>query len=602
MLRSPRTGVILVTRSAAASRLLLAACAAAALVSERAGAAYTAEIIGTTLVVTGDASGGELVLRARSGGLLLDLELRPDGIPDFTFDRALFASIDVFAGPGNDTVRVDESQAAFTDTEALAVDGGPGRDVLIGGVGPEVLVAGDDDDVVDGNGGIDVILLGEGNDLVVWSEDGNDTVNGEAGDDRFALDGTIGDDRIIVFGNSGGIRISKDVGIFTVDLDGVETIDIATIGGTDFVNVVETNGTDLRLVNVELEAASGSGTPDGEPDTITVLGGPGQELVAVETKKGALTITGLFTETHVDHAEPDLDVVAFVGTGPDTLSVNGTKKTDIATIAPSPVIDNVRTDFDTYPAPIDVSGTVTLFVNGLGGADSLTSSGLVAAPGFQLVLDGGKGNDTVTGGLGNEILFGGSGKDTVRGGDGDDTAFLGPGADVFTWNPGDDNDTVEGQAGLDTLQFNGANVAENIDVSPVGERARFFRDVANVTMDLNDVEQVSYAALGGADTVVVNDLTGTEVKGVIIDLAGTLGGALGDAQIDAIVVNGTAGADKINVTAGSKGVSVARKLGAVRIAHAEPTDTLTINGLAGVDKIKASASAFSAMALTINED
>ena len=32
-------------------------------------------------------------------------------------------------------------------------------------------------------------------------------------------------------------------------------------------------------------------------------------------------------------------------------------------------------------------------------------------------------------------------------------------------------------------------------------------------MDLNGVEQVNVVALGGADTITINDLTGTDVTG-----------------------------------------------------------------------------------------
>ena len=48
------------------------------------------------------------------------------------------------------------------------------------------------------------------------------------------------------------------------------------------------------------------------------------------------------------------------------------------------------------------------------------------------------------------------------GGTGNDVALMGAGDDTFVWNPGDGSDTVEGQAGFDTL-FNGANIAEQID-------------------------------------------------------------------------------------------------------------------------------------------
>ena len=69
-------------------------------------------------------------------------------------------------------------------------------------------------------------------------------------------------------------------------------------------------------------------------------------------------------------------------------------------------------------------------------------------------------------------LIGGDGNDNVIGGRGDDVAFLGAGNDRFTWNPGDGSDIVEGQDGVDILQFNGSNANENIDVSANGGRVR----------------------------------------------------------------------------------------------------------------------------------
>ena len=63
-----------------------------------------------------------------------------------------------------------------------------------------------------------------------------------------------------------------------------------------------------------------------------------------------------------------------------------------------------------------------------------------------------------------------------------------------------------------------------MDISANGGRVRLFRDVGNVTMDLNGVEHIQLNALGGADTITVNDLTGTGVTQVAIDLR-RLGGA-----------------------------------------------------------------------------
>ena len=89
-------------------------------------------------------------------------------------------------------------------------------------------------------------------------------------------------------------------------------------------------------------------------------------------------------------------------------------------------------------------------------------------------LEAGRFRVTMNGGLGADVFVGSGGDDLINGGDGDDTRVHGGGNDTFVWNPGDDNDTLEGQAGFDTMLFNGANAAENIDISANGGRATFF--------------------------------------------------------------------------------------------------------------------------------
>ena len=91
---------------------------------------------------------------------------------------------------------------------------------------------------------------------------------------------------------------------------------------------------------------------------------------------------------------------------------------------------------------------------------------------------------------------------------------------MFVWNPGDGSDTVDGQKGTDTLVFNGANVNENFDISANGRQVRLLRDIGTVTMDLDNMETIDLNAKGGADTITVNDLSGTDVKKVNIDLGG----------------------------------------------------------------------------------
>ena len=157
---------------------------------------------------------------------------------------------------------------------------------------------------------------------------------------------------------------------------------------------------------------------------------------------------------------------------------------------------------------------------------------------------------------------------------------------------------MEGQDGTDSMVFNGSNVGENIDLSANGTRLRLFRNVGNITMDTNGVEHVAVNAAGGPDVVTTNDLTGTGVSAVNVDLGSN---GAGDGAADQVVVNGTAGPDAIKV-AGSNGSATVTGLAAtVNVANAEPAnDTLTVNSLAGADTVDASGLDASSVKLVLN--
>ena len=48
------------------------------------------------------------------------------------------------------------------------------------------------------------------------------------------------------------------------------------------------------------------------------------------------------------------------------------------------------------------------------------------------------------------------------------------------------------------MLFNGSRASERIDVSVNGGRLRFSREVANVVMDLSDLEKVTFHAFRGS--------------------------------------------------------------------------------------------------------
>jgi Ca2+-binding RTX toxin-like protein len=200
---------------------------------------------------------------------------------------------------------------------------------------------------------------------------------------------------------------------------------------------------------------------------------------------------------------------------------------------------------------------------------------------------------------GIDLLLGGDDNDFIDGQQGNDVVFMGAGDDTFQWDPGDGSDVVEGQDDFDTLRFNGSNGDEIFELSANGQRVLFTRNLGNIVMDMDDVEQVDLRALGGSDTATMNDLAGTAVVEFLVDLANPPGSGTGDAKADNVILTGT-GADDVILVSGAPGlVDVVGLACSVFILGSEPAhDRLTINSLAGDDAVEASALQANAIGLT----
>ena len=69
------------------------------------------------LTVRGTEASDEITLRLQAGEPgILEVDFGDDGSADFSFERAKIASIEVKARAGDDHVRIDESNGAFTDS------------------------------------------------------------------------------------------------------------------------------------------------------------------------------------------------------------------------------------------------------------------------------------------------------------------------------------------------------------------------------------------------------------------------------------------------------------------------------------------------------
>ena len=489
----------------------------------------------------GDAAADTIVVNATNGNDIVDVF----GSGTSVSVMGLHAQVNITSSEGaNDALVVnalggDDGVTATTVPTGiikLTVDGGAGEDTILGSQGADVILGGDANDFVFGDNGNDTALMGANDDTFQWNPgDGNDTIEGQAGGDLMLFFGANIAENVNVVANGGRVLFVRDVASVTMDLDDVESVEFRALGGSDNVTVGDLSGTDLTRIDVDQRGPNGGG--DGAADTVTVNGTQGPDVFGAAGDAGGVNVFGLHTSVNLFFQEQAND---------------------------------------------------RLTLNGLGGDDVIDATSL-EADGIQL---------TINGGLGDDVFLGSEGNDLVNGGDGDDTGFLGTGDDTFVWNPGDDNDVIEGQDGFDALAFNGSNIAENIQIFANGGRAVLVRDVAGVTMDMNDVESINLKTIGGADTVNVGDLSGTDVVEVLTDL-GVNG--VSDGAADNVVVSGTNGDDVAVVVGDASGTAVfglAANVTVVGAANAE--DRLMINVLDGDDVVEASSLTVTGTQLTAN--
>jgi Ca2+-binding RTX toxin-like protein len=519
------------------------------------------------LNVLGTVRGDKITLRLKPGNKSrLQVDVGGNGSAEFTFKRSAFNRIVVRGASGADALSINERFGVFTGSEATRLFGDTGRDLLRGGSARERLFGGIGNDTIDGKRGNDLIEGGAGNDAINGG-DGNDTLRGGTGNDT--IDGNRGDDTgllgagddsfrwepgdgsDVVEGQDGAddgadtllfigagvaesfdvsangerVRFFRDVADITMDLNDTEFIDVQALGGNDNAVLNDVSGTDLKSVALDLEAAIGGGRGDGAADFVTVNGTNNPDDIQITATGSAVDVNGAPVTVQIEHSEAAND---------------------------------------------------KLTVNGLGGADTITGGPDLAAL-IQLVINGGTEVDVLTGGDGNDRIVGQQQNDSMFGGAGNDT---------LVWDPGDGNDLVEGQAGNDTMEFNGAAGGDAFEASAVAGRLRFTRNLGNIVMDVDDTERVDLSPLGGQDATVVNDLTGTDVTKVDIDLAPAIGGGTGDGVADTITVNGTNGPDNVAVAANAGVVDMTGLFTAVSISHSEAAnDLLAINTLGGNDDV-----------------
>jgi len=267
--------------------------------------------------------------------------------------------------------------ADFTAITANTFDSGSDTLTINGSTGGETILGSNIASTILGNSGNDNITGGSAADIINGGNN-NDTLDGNDGADT--LTGGSGDD-IYIF-NTG-------------DVDAGEAIVESSSAGTDTVSIITT--TDFT----NMSAASF--------DEIEII------------KFSGSNVDATFTSSQLNGETIDLSEVV---TGTSDIIINS--DTAGETIS-----------FANLSASTFTSGTDTLSINGLYGAENITAPTNIAA--------------TLNGLQGNDVLVGGNGADTFIGGIGADTLTGNNGADIFTWTTSGGNDSGLTESTADTI-------------------------------------------------------------------------------------------------------------------------------------------------------
>ena len=373
----------------------------------------------------------------------------------------------------NNWTRVGEARLQMAKGANIEnATGGSGNDTITGNAAANVLT---------GNGGVDTLIGGAGNDSLIGGA-GADIyqfdANGGGTDVITDTDGSIVMDGVTLAGTAtasgAGYVLSVSGVTYNLSLAG-SVLSISRLGGS---SVVQVNNFASGNLGINL-----SGTPSG--------GGGGAGATVVNGTAGIDTLLGtvateifnlLDSNDKFDNSKVKgaADIV-FGGTGNDTItsansgSYYGEAGNDVLvakTILGATILldggegddkltggDGANTLNGGAGNDIIAIGKGTTTVNGGTGNDSVKGGALNDS------ISGGDGSDTVTGGAGDDVITGDAGNDNLSGGDGDDRLFGDIGNDIILAGGG--LDKLSGGVGNDTIVLSDDNVMDTVAFSSI---------------------------------------------------------------------------------------------------------------------------------------
>jgi Ca2+-binding RTX toxin-like protein len=434
---------------------------------------------------------------------------------------------------------MDGDDVLFGDAGNDTLNGGNGNDTLEGGAGNDTLDGGAGVNVatyahatsgvnvslavtgtqLTGGAGIDTLsniqnltgsawsdtLTGDANANVLDGGAGNDTLNGGGGDDTLKVASATD------FGSSEGY--DGGTGTDTLDINGAVDLNLATIAN---VEKLFTHGAAISLRADQLDAFQDIDTGAVTIETWGIIDLTGGIVSATEFHLGSedieLNLAGTSGSGHLIFGTAGTDTVTG-GLGADTILgyggadvLNGDGGNDIIDAGAGDDTLNGGAGTDTADYSTDTLGVVANLAAGTATGADIGNDTLTALEN----LNGGSGNDALTGDGNANVLSGGSGNDVLVGGAGNDTLDGGVGIDRADYSA----DTQGVTANLATGSATGAAVGT--DVLTAIEKL-----VGGSGADLLTGNSVSTTLVGGGgnDVIVAGSGGGTLDGGTGLDTA-----------------------------------------------------------------------------------
>jgi len=175
--------------------------------------------------------------------------------------------------------------------------------------------------------------------------------------------------------------------------------------------------------------------------TVSAVTDIANDSVSVNQSSGANNLALLANDTF-ENAGRAITAVSGPAHGTAVINNNGTP-------------GNAADDFVVYTPTAGYTGADSFTYTVMSGGVTETANVNVTVVSIGQVINGGNGNDTLTGTNGDDTISGGNGNDTINALDGNDTVTGGNGNDTI--NAGEGNDNVDGGNGNDIIIGGGGN-------------------------------------------------------------------------------------------------------------------------------------------------